>query len=235
VTYRSPMILRLAAAVAATAALALPAAAQAAPVLNPLKSCYVSVGVDPATGDAITENIELSGSGFTPNSTVRVVVDGATVATNVPIDAAGNLGAGTVKAPLNEKGQRPFDVTITEEANAQQTVTAQSLVTNLTVRAKPRRARPSRRITFSGRGFTLLERPVYAHYVRAGKLRKTVRLAAKPTGPCGTFRAKRRQFPFKPRTGRWILQVDQQKTYASQPASAFVKLEILVRKVIRMR
>lgn len=229
------MIIRLAAATSALAALALPAAAQAAPVLNPLKSCYVSVGVDEATGDAITENIELSGSGFTPNSTVRVLVDGATVATSVPIDANGNLGPGTVKAPLNEVGERPFDVVVTEEANAQQSVTARSLVTQLTVGAKPRKAKPSRRITFSGRGFTLLDRPVYAHYVRGGKLRKTVRLAAKPSGPCGTFRAKRRQFPFKPRTGRWILQVDQQKAYDSTPATAFVKLEVFVRRVIRMR
>ena len=56
-----------------------------------------------------------------------------------------------------------------------------------------------------------------------------------PAGPCGTFSVKRRQFPFRPRTGRWLLQIDQQRAYAASPATTFVKLEIFVRRVLKLR
>jgi hypothetical protein len=230
------MIVRLAAAVAGAAALGLPAGAVASPTLSALKPCYVSVGVDTRTGDAITEDVALAGAGFTPGSMVNVVVDGNTVATNVPVDAAGALPAGTtVKAPLQETGERSFTITVTEQQNAAQTVSAQAMVTNLTVGVRPKRARPSERIVFEGRGFTRPNRPIWAHYVRARKERRTIRLAAAPTGPCGTFSVRRRQFPFeRPRVGRWILQIDQQKRYTPAPGTTFVKLEIFVRRVLKL-
>ena len=85
---------------------------------------------------------------------------------------------------------------------------------------------------FIGRGFTD-GAEVFAHYVRAGKLRKTVSLGA-PQGPCGQVAVKRRQIPIKrPAVGRWTLQVDNQPIYSAEPVSVFVRLAITVRRVLR--
>jgi hypothetical protein len=225
------MIHRLAAALAGAAVLGLPATAAGAPALAALKPCYVSVGVDARTGDTITEEVELAGTGFTPGSMVNIVVDGNTVATNVPVDSAGALPAGTtVKAPLQERGERAFTITVAEQQNAAQTVSVQTMVTNLTVKVRPKRAHPTDRVTVEGRGFTRPDRSVWAHYVRGRKERRAVKLAAASTGPCGTFTTRITQFPFKrPRVGRWILQIDQQRRYSPAPGTAFVKLEIFVK------
>jgi hypothetical protein len=81
-------------------------------------------------------------------------------------------------------------------------------VTALSVKVRPRRARPSQRVRFRGRGFTDLG-AIYAHYIRRGKLLKTVRLATASSGACGTFTARRRQFPFRPELGTYLVQIDQ--------------------------
>lgn len=219
------------AAVLTVLAAACPAAATAAPTLAPLKGCYVSVDIDPATGQAITENVAVGGRGFTPNSLVDVSIDGVVTVSGAQVDAAGNL-PGFVKAPYVKTGERNFSITITEQGNPAQTVTATSKVTALRVDVRPTRARPSSRITFSGRGFTGPRRAVWAHYVKGNRVKKSVKLAVS-SGPCGTFKVKRRQFPFNPGTGRWTVQMDQQKRYSKKPNSVFVRLRIDVQRVLR--
>jgi hypothetical protein len=76
----------------------------------------------------------------------------------------------------------------------------------------------------------MLGRGVYAHYLRAGKPKRTVRLVRRPDGPCGTFDVNRRQFPFRPRVGTWIVQVDQRRSYDPKPGTAFVTLRIRVKR-----
>jgi hypothetical protein len=67
---------------------------------------------------------------------------------------------------------------------------------------------------------------VYAHYVRKGKLRKTVQLAA-AAGPCGTFDVRRRQLPIRrPQTGRWTVQIDQEREWDKTPSGVSVQLTI---------
>ena len=225
----------LVAALAGALGLLAPAAAAAAPVLGAIKPCYVSYSVDPVTGDAETEPISLAGSGFTPNALVNVTVDGVTAATNVPVDSGGNLPAGgTVPAPLQEKGQRSFTITVTQQDDPAQTVSTTTLVTALAVHARPKKARPSRRIVWSGRGFTM-DKPIWAHYVRGGKDRRTVRFAARPHSACGTFTVKARQFPFTPRVGLWKVQVDQQHRWSRLPASPFVSIPVYVRQEIQLK
>jgi hypothetical protein len=230
VTYRgAAMSRRLAVPVVTAALLAPAAAAQAAPVLDPLKPCYVAVGVDPATGYYRTQKLPITGSGFTPNSAVDVTVDGVTALTGVPVDAGGLLAA-EARAPFQEHGQRPFSVTLTEQGNPAQTVTAESLVTRLEVLQKPRVSQPRQLVRFTGSGFTMLGRGVYAHYLRAGRHKKTVRILRRPASPCGTFRVHRRQFPFRPKVGTWIVQVDQRRSYSAEPSTAFVRLRIRVKR-----
>jgi hypothetical protein len=221
-----PRAARLAAALV-VALLALPAAARAA-TLDPLKACYVSV--TPET----REGIDVGGTGFTPGSTVDLSVDGA-VQRTVQADPAGNLPAQVLQAPHQPKGQRAFPVAAVERGNAANAVTLTSNVTALNLGVQPRRARPSKRVTFRGRGFTGAGR-VYAHYLFKGKVRRTVTLAASSKSPCGTFAARRRQIPVKhPKTGTWTLQVDQQRRYSRAPDSVFVRVSIVVQRVFRLR
>jgi hypothetical protein len=215
---------------AALLALILPASASAAPTLQPLKACYVAVGVDETTGNTISETVEVAGAGFSPNGAVDLLVDGNTAGRAVA-DGAGAI-AGSVQAPLQERGEREF--TLTANDSALGAVSVSSLVTALTVTVKPVKARPTQKVTITGRGFTAAA-PAYAHYVRAGRDRKSIRLA-QPTGSCGTFSVHRRQFPIRrPATGLWILRVDQEPRYKVTPATAFVDLEIFVKRVLRFK
>ena len=209
---------------AVVAVLLAPQAAQAA-ALAPLGPCYRSV--DPET----RESVPVHGTGFTPGETVTVAIDGVVVQEGVVVTTDGEV-IGDVPAPHQRRGERPFTLSVTEVNQPANTASATSRVTALALRLKPRSAAPSRRVRFVGRGFTD-GTEVFAHYVRAGKLRKTVALGA-PEGPCGRIAVKRRQIPIeRPATGRWWLYVDNQPTYSPEPVSVFVRLAITVRRVLR--
>ena len=137
---------------------------------------------------------------------------------------------GSVDAPYQARGERPFALTLTENDKPANTVTITSRVAALALRLKPRRAAPSRKVRFLGRGF--IDGPeVFAHYLRGGKLRKTVSLGM-PDGPCGRVDVRRRQIPVKrPKLGRWTLQVDNQADYT--PDAVNVKVTINVRRALR--
>jgi hypothetical protein len=207
----------------AAAMLLAPQAAQAAS-LDPLGGCYRSVDSE------TRESVRVHGTGFTPGETVTVSIDG-TVVEDGFADTNGEV-SGDVPAPYQQDGERPFTVTVTEARQPANTASASSRVTALTLKLSPQRAAPSTRVRFLGRGFTD-GTEVFAHYVRAGKLRKTVSLGA-PQGPCGRVAVKRRQIPIKrPKVGRWTLQVDNQPIYSAEPVSVFVRLAITVRRVLR--
>lgn len=214
------MLRSLALAATALAVALTPASAAPAATLAPLKPCYVGAG--PA--ESAREKIDVRAQGFTPNAAASVLIDGAVVLADRQIDQTGTL-AGGVPVPYQASGQRLFTLTITEQGNAANTASAQSLVTALDVSVTPPAARPSSRVRFRGRGFTAGP-AVYAHYLRKGRVRKTVRLAT-ASGPCGTFDVRRRQLPIKhPHSGRWTVQVDQQALWSSTPTSAIVTLTI---------
>jgi hypothetical protein len=210
----------IALAVAVLAGSFAPAAAAQAPMLAPLKPCYVTAGA--AAGQR--ELIDINAQNLTKNGTATVRIDGGLIQDNAAIDPMGTL-AGSVPAPFQPRGQRPFTLSITDNTSPAVTLTAQSLVTAIDVRVTPSDARPSRRVRFHGRGFTRGP-AVYAHYVRKGKVRKTVQLAT-AAGPCGTFDVRRRQLPIRrPATGRWMVQIDQERAWHKTPESASVQLTI---------
>ncbi len=212
---------------AALAALVLlPATAHAA-ALGPLKPCYVSVTQRaPGAPPQVTrEVIDLTGSAFTPGALVDLSLDGKLERT-IQADGAGNLPPQRLASPYRARGQGPFSLTAAERGNPANLVTAASRTTELRLDLRPKRSRPSRRIRFSGSGFTE-QRAVWAHYLYKGKVRKTVRLVRRIDNPCGTFSVRRRQIPIKrPRLGRWRLQVDQQRRYSRAPAGVNVRADI---------
>jgi hypothetical protein len=211
-------------AVAALAGAAAPGAAQAAE-LAPLAGCYRSVD------EFARENVGIQASGFTPGSNVDVYIDGVAVQTGVQALPDGTL-SGSVDAPYQGFGERVFTLTVTERERPDNTASATSRVTALDMRLRPRRTAPHRQVRFLGRGF-IDGAEVFGHYVRRGKLRKTVSFGA-PEGACGRVDVRRRQIPLRnPRVGRWILQVDNQREYSDEPAGVSVDVPITVRRVVR--
>ena len=191
----------------------------AAAFLDPLKPCYASTG--PATEQR--ENIVVSGEGFNPLSTLDVLVDGVVVG-NAPTGTIGEFEV-IVDAPHQPRGERAFAVEARDGTNS---VVSESRVTKLAVTMRPKRADPTSRVRFRGRGFTQAA-PIYAHYLFGGQEQRTVRLMRRTKAPCGTFRVKRRQIPVaNARTGRWTVQFDQNKAYSSKPDPVWVRLPIVV-------
>lgn len=234
------MTARIAAAAAgAMLAVALaPAAAQAA-TLAPLKPCYVTAGTAAAPQ---RQGFQVSAGGFSVNARVDLTIDGQPLvdangqvtSLGLQADAGGNLVLpDPVPVPWIQAGMRDFTITLTEQGNPANTVSATAKVAALSVNLRPKVAPPSKRIRFRGRGFTL-DKPVFAHYLYSGKLRRTVRLT-KRTGMCGTFSARKRQIPVRyPAHGLWMVQFDQQRRFAT-PAElkkgAAVRVAINVRLV----
>jgi len=217
------------------ALLAAPAGAQAA-ALAPLKPCYISVTQrTPGERNVITrEPLDLAGSGFTAGALVDVSVDG-TLDRTIQADGAGNLPSQVLESPYQARGQGEFTLTAAERDNPANTVAVPGRKTALELELRPEKARPSRRIRFSGSGFTA-QSAVWAHYLYKGKVRKTVRLVKRIDNPCGTFSVRRRQIPVKrPALGRWRLQVDQQRRYSRAPAGVNVRADIDVERVFRAR
>ena len=202
----------------------------AMPVLNPLKLCYVSVETSPGTVQS--ESIVVAGSAFTPNALVDLSLDGDVVVSGAVTTNEGVLPRGLVASPEIRSGQRVFRLEAVERDNPDVSIGLESFTAALRVRVTPQRAAPARRVRFRGRGFTG-SGAVYAHYLRAGKLRRTVRLAKVASGACGTFDVRRPQFPFEPSNGTWRVQIDQHRRLSDE--GPLVYLTIDVRRRARTR
>jgi hypothetical protein len=203
-------------------ALLVPASAEAA-TIEPLKPCYVAAAT-PAGPQS--EGVEVRAAGFTANSKVDLTLTPAggppSSLAGLQTDPAGNLNitADQLGAPYVAKGTTAFTITLTEQGNRANTVTAESKTTALRVTVKPRSARPSQRIRFKGSGFTD-PKAVYAHYLYRNKHRKTVRMVRRP-GTCGGWTAHKRQIPVNDvKLGPWTVQFDQSKRFrnAANPNS----------------
>jgi len=209
-------------------ALAAPAAAQALPTIGPLKPCYVTAATPSGPQ---SEGVQITAAGFTPNSTVTLTIDGATLpgSEGLQTDTAGNLNLSQlVPAPFVASGSRSFTITLTEDGNPANTVSATARSTALGVTVRPQQAPPSDLVRFKGLGFTE-DKAIYAHYIYKGKVRKTVRMARTP-GECGRFSARRRQIPIRePGLGRWTIQFDQFKRYFSPGEREIVYVRLVVR------
>ena len=214
-------------------ALAAPAAAQGAPAIAPLEPCYATVGTP---SDYDSDPVEISATGFTPNSQVDLTIDGSPVdgGSGLQTDAAGNLPLPPIKAPFVSRGIRGFTVTLTERGNPANTVSATAKSTALGVSLSDHHAEVSQRVRFSGLGF-IEPKPIYAHYVRKGRLRETVRMARRP-GECGGFSVRRREFPFpRPKQGLWVIKFDQHRRFIRPSQRPIRFARILIRVTLERR
>lgn len=163
-----------------------------------------------------TQDVVLSGTGFTANGTVSITRDGAPFGT-ANADAAGNFQAKFAAAEL-PRDQRESVTALAATDVALNTATVRYRTTKIFADFDPDEGDPKTlTVRFTVSGFGLLRRhaSVYLHYISPGKkLRRTVRLGT-AIGTCGVIRRTRERhlFPFPAERGRWILQFDTNKKY----------------------
>jgi hypothetical protein len=199
------------------AGLALPASADAASLAVD-RPCY------PVNGP-----INVSGTGFTPNTQVQLSFSNGTSAGFATADAAGNFG-GAIQAPSINPLEQALTLIGTDRANPANTGSAALRITRFQASTKPSRARPHKRVLYRVRGFTG-GGTVYVHYVFRGKLRGTRTLGpAKP--PCGVVNKRMPLLPLrKVRFGTWTLQIDTSRKYSKNTLPRLVGTLLIFRTV----
>jgi hypothetical protein len=182
-----------------TAGLAATAAtAQAATlVLTPSSPCHLS-------GDVIT----LSGTGYTPNGTVGLTFDGEPVG-QFTADASGVLTESFKLQGL--RGAKSHTIVATDATNPALTASTSFLGTTLQVTVKPKRARAGKKLKIRGYGF-LGAGKAYIH-VRGHGYRADAKIG-NPSGPCGTWSARRHIVPSSAAAGVYHVQFDQKKRFS---------------------
>ena len=89
--------------------------------------------------------------------------------------------------------------------------------------ASPARGKPGRRTKIVAMGWVgTASTTLYAHYLRGGKLKKTVRVGAL-TGTCADFDGRMKEFPFKAKAGTYRVVFDTTRAYPNQDASIFYR------------
>jgi hypothetical protein len=184
------------------AVLVLPGAAGAATVLvSPTKACYRS-----------GESLLIGGTQYTPNSSVRITSDGASIG-SVSTDQNGAF-RGTLRVG-QRRGERTKTYTGTDASNPSNAASATLRVTALDVTVRPRAGRPGRRVRVRARGFTTGRR-LYAHVVR-GRYRRNVAIG-RLRGACRRLSTRRRIFSRGTRPGTYTVQFDTRRRYSRRTA-----------------
>jgi hypothetical protein len=210
---RRALAASLAAALAAMAGLAAQASAATISTTIP---CVANLGF----GGALT--LPIAGSGFTPNGSVTIRT--ATPAdptprdlTTVRADGAGNIATTRVDPPTLRTAttvKQAFSLVAIDAANPSNAATTTFTQVRFGFDAKPSTGRPTRRVTYTARGY-LPGRPVYAHFRFGGITRRDVRIGV-AAAPCGIISKRMRLLPTKTRFGTWTVYMDQVPTYSKK-------------------
>jgi hypothetical protein len=198
----------IAAATVGLAALAgVGAQAAQASTLSVDAACYLS-----------GQQINSTAVGFTPGGQVNFSFDGQ-VADFGTADTSGNL-LQPLTAPLlpSNTAQHTFNLAAQDQTNPALTANIPVNVTERVASVSPRRARPSRKVTFKVHAMNPGQ-PVWLHYIFHGKQRYRKKLGT-AKAPCGSVTKRTRFFPIsKPKVGTWTFQFDDSKRYSkkSQP------------------
>ena len=209
------MKVRCAAVLAASAALAAPAAADASGIAVQ-GACFASGAP-----------ISITGFGFTAGAAVSIGggAFGSTVA-----DPSGNIAASVTAPPLsgNAIGPRTVAITATDSANPANVAGATvPVIRDLLASNAPISGRPRQKTTWRFAGFPP-GTAIYGHYRYHGRTMKNYRFG-KPTGPCGTLSVRARRVPVassRLRSGTWTLQLDQRQHYRRSGARRVIRFRI---------
>jgi hypothetical protein len=203
----------------AVAALAL-AAALMAPAAN-----AASVSTDHRCY-RVGQKVTLTGSGFAASRAYVVAVDDVYYGisnTDANGDFSVRFGPGGLGAGVPQSVDHLEATDGTSSASATFTVTRPTGARFLAKNGNPATLKaPFQLWDFSSTG---ARRSVYLHYVApSGGASDTV-LLGHTGGECGYLKTKpMRVFPFKPRLGRWTLQVDTQRRYVRRPGGPVARI-----------
>jgi hypothetical protein len=214
---------RLVLTLAAVASLPCATAAQAAPTIQTDRSCY-----------SRPTPLRLTGSGFTPGGPLEITAaytypDGQTeTAGSFPAtaDASGALATSFGLAEI-ETAQLRITVTVNDRTRIAQGAppaeqTASTTFTQVFFGAYyrpwntdgPATAQPGRSATLEASGYLdSNSRVLYVHYIRNGRLAKTLRVG-RLSGPCAMLTTRFRQFDFRPlKAGTYRVEFDTTKSW----------------------
>jgi hypothetical protein len=162
--------------------------------------------------------LPLAGAGFSPNASVLIRT--ATAAdptapdlTTLQADAAGNLVSRVDPPPLHASStvEQDFTLAAVDRSNPLIIATLKFRQVRFGFDAKPSTGRPTRKVTYTARGF-LPGKPIYAHFRFAGLTRRDVRIGVADS-PCGIASKRMRLLPTKTRFGTWTVYMDQSRKY----------------------
>jgi hypothetical protein len=201
---------------AAIVAAAVAATEAGAATITTTIPCVANLGF----GGALT--LPLAGSGFTPNASVAIRTSSPSDPvvrdlTTVRADGAGNVPTTRLDPPSLRSAstvEQVFTLVATDLANPANTATATFTQVRFGFDAKPSTGRPTRKVTYTARGF-LPGKPVFAHFRFGGITRRDVRLGV-ASSPCGIVSRKMRLLPTKTRFGTWTVYMDQIPTYSKK-------------------
>lgn len=207
----------LVAGVVTAAALIAPASSLAAALaVLPPKPCFRS-----------GERVILFGTGFTPNSSAAVALDGK------PLGFAASDAQGVIRGQVtlgSIRGERNRVLTAVDQANQANQATAPLHASGVAVSVKPRRAGPGKRVRVKAYGFTGSRR-LYAH-VRRGRFRRNVGLG-RLRGSCGKLSRRLRVFSKSTRPGVYIVQFDGKRRYSKKTVPAITYRVTIFRRIVR--
>jgi hypothetical protein len=207
----------LVAGVVAAAVLILPASSMAAALaVFPPKPCYRS-----------GERVTLFGTGFTPNASAAVALDGK------PLGFATSNAQGTLSGQVrlgSIRGERNRVLTAVDQANQANQASVPFHATGVAVSVKPRRAGPGKRVRVKAYGFTGSRR-LYAH-VRRGRFRRNVGLG-RLKGSCGKLSRRVKVLSKGTRPGIYIVQFDGKRRYSKKTVPAITYRVTIFRRIIR--
>ena len=205
------------------------APAGAATVVTP--PCAVDVGA--------YRTVFIRGAGFTPGGSVQLSYTSPAFArpqfaASTQADGAGNFLVSAFPAPFKSfrTQEQDFGLFAEDRSNPSLNALTRFRQVRYGVTVSPRRARPSRRVRYTVRGF-VPGRNVYMHFRFAGKTRRTVKLG-RPAAPCGKKSRRMRLLPTRVRYGTWTVYVDQRRRF-SRGAPLQVRIRISVFRTFRSR
>lgn len=225
--------------------LAPPCSAFARPTLAADHACY-----------AESSKIEFTGNGYTPGGTVMLLLsslpsfNGTVRSYPLTADDGGAIRASFSAPKLSDFGATPprYTLSVTAKdqaklgptgpigppedtfASTQATVSIWDIAEPWDDSAGPARGHPKRRVTLTVHGWASLGSTLYGHYLRAGRLQRTVKIGALKA-PCGDLTATMREFPFRPvPAGRYRIVFDASKTYNRQDPADWYETVVVARK-----
>ncbi|MDP9294055.1 MAG: hypothetical protein M3O90_06485 [Actinomycetota bacterium] len=222
------------------------AAAQAAPAISTDRSCYSS-----------NTPLRLTGTGFTPGGPLEIRstwVAGNGDTQLGPVFTVNADGSGAFAhsqdVPRIDVDHLGYRLTVTDQMRSAQGAPAAEQSATTTVRVSffgayfppwntdgPARGRPGRSSLLDVGGYLdSNSRILYVHYIRRGRLVKTLRLG-RLKSPCGTLTKRFRQFDFRPiPAGTYSPRFDTSRTWPNKDLfSGYGRVVVSRRDAVSLR